>query len=107
MLKPPATCPAAGATGCAGRWPFCGTRLHQVCRLLLILFAAVLAQFRAAQTSWAADVVPLLAQAQKAATTTTEPPAAEGGSWPILDWLIVVALIGGALYVICRSSRRS
>jgi hypothetical protein len=51
-----------------------------------------------------AQAAPLLAQAQK---TAAAEPAAEGGSWPIVDWLIVVVLIGGAIYVICRSSRRN
>jgi hypothetical protein len=71
-----------------------------------VLLTAAIAHGRAVQASWGADFVPLLAQAQKA-TTTAEPAAAEGGSWPVLDWLIVVALIGGALYAICRSSRRN
>ena len=32
---------------------------------------------------------------------------AEGTSYPILDWLIVVAMIGLAVFVVCRTSRRT
>jgi hypothetical protein len=53
------------------------------------------------------QLVPILAQATK---TTAADPAADagsGGSWLVLDWLIVVVLIGAALFAICRSSRRN
>jgi hypothetical protein len=60
---------------------------------------------RTAYARCSAIILPVLAQAPK--TTTAETPAAEGGSWPILDWLIVTVLICGALFVICRSSRRN
>ncbi len=102
MLKPSAPPPASARTRSSGRRPVART----LARLSIVLLTATIAYVRAAQASWGADMVPLLAQAQKA-TTTAEPAAAEGGSWPILDWLIVVALIGGALYAICRSSRRN
>jgi hypothetical protein len=58
---------------------------------------------RAVRANCSAILLPVLAQDQK---TATEAPA-EGGSWPILDWLIIVVLIGGCLFVICRSSRRN
>jgi hypothetical protein len=63
-----------------------------------------------AARTFAADattqLVPVLAQATK----TAPDPAADagsGGGWFVLDWLIVVVLVGGALFAICRSSRRN
>lgn len=41
-------------------------------------------------------IVPILAQES----------SGEGG-YPIIEWAIVVALVGAALFVICRSSRRN
>jgi hypothetical protein len=58
-----------------------------------------------AQAAWATTVLPVLAQAAQK-TAAPETPA-EGGSWPVLDWLIVVVLLGAALFTICRSSRRN
>ena len=69
-------------------------------------FTRSLKTTRAAYVSCSAFILPVLAQAPKT-TTAAETPAAEGGSWPILDWLIITVLIGGALFVICRSSRRN
>jgi hypothetical protein len=63
-----------------------------------------LATSRAVYAGWSADLLPLLAQAQK--TAPPEQPA-ETGSWPILDWLIVGVLICAAIYAVCRSSRRN
>ncbi len=100
MLKTSARSTASAETR-SSRRPVART----LARLSIVLLTVAIANVRAAQASWGADIVPLLAQAQKA--TTAEPAAAEGGSWPVLDWLIVVALIGGALYAICRSSRRN
>ena len=71
-------------------------RITSAIRRLWILPAAV--------TLSLARAVPVLAQAQK---TPAAEPAAEGTSWPILDWLIVTVLICAAIYVICRSSRRN
>ena len=102
MLKPPAPPTASAETRSSGRRPVACT----LARLSIVLLTTTIAHARAAHASWGADFLPLLAQAQKA-TTTAEPAAAEGGSWPVLDWLIVVALIGGTLYAICRSSRRN
>ena len=102
MLKPSALPTASAKTRAFSRRP----AAHALARLSIVLVTTIIANARAAQASWGADILPLLAQAQKA-TTTAEPAAAEGGSWPVLDWLIVVALIGGALYAICRSSRRN
>jgi hypothetical protein len=75
--------------------PANGRITRAVRRLGILLTACALALAHAA---------PLLAQAQK---TAPAEPAAEGGSWPILDWLIVAVLICAAIYVICRSSRRN
>jgi hypothetical protein len=102
MLKPSAPAAASATARSSRRRP----AARALARLSLVLVTTIIANARAAQASWGADILPLLAQAQKA-TTTAEPAAAEGGSWPVLDWLIVVALIGGALYAICRSSRRN
>ncbi len=102
MLKPSAPAAASATARSSRRRP----AARALSRLSLVLVTTIIANARAAQASWGADILPLLAQAQKA-TTTAEPAAAEGGSWPVLDWLIVVALIGGALYAICRSSRRN
>jgi hypothetical protein len=71
-------------------------------RFLTLLIAFGLALGQSAQAAWS-NVAPVLAQAQ---TTTPAEPAAET-SWAILDWAIVVVLIGGALFAICRSSRRN
>ena len=68
-------------------------------------FTRSLKTTRAAYASCSAFILPVLAQAPK--TTTAADTPAEGGSWPILDWLIITVLIGGALFVICRSSRRN
>jgi hypothetical protein len=70
-------------------------------------FAAIIAfglsTAHSAFAGWSTRLWPVLAQAK---TTPTSEPAAET-TWPILDWLIVIALVGAALYVICRSSRRN
>jgi len=102
MLKPSATPAVSPKTRSSRQRPVARTLV----RLSIVLLTTIIAHARAAHASWGADILPLLAQAQKA-TTTAEPAAAEGGSWPILDWIIVVALIGGTLYAICRSSRRN
>ena len=78
-------------------------RLTHVGRVLNLSREWAQGAARATSRSCAAALLPVLAQAQK---TATEAPA-EGGSWPILDWLIIVVLIGGCLFVICRSSRRN
>ncbi len=74
------------------------------CRFLILPLAWGLGSARAVPAGWSAKLLPVLAQAKK--TAAPEAPA-ETGSWPILDWLIVAVLIGAALYVICRSSRRN
>ncbi|HXY35969.1 MAG TPA: hypothetical protein VEI07_17165 [Planctomycetaceae bacterium] len=77
-------------------------------RLLVLPIVWGLQTARVAQADWSATILPLLAQAKKTATTSAPDVAAEsGGSWPVLDWAIVVVLIGVALYAICRSSRRN
>jgi len=82
-----------------------GQRIGSVAVQALILPAAwAITTARAAQAGWSTNLLPVLAQAQK---TAAAEPAAETGSWPILDWLIVGALICAALFVICRSSRRN
>jgi hypothetical protein len=67
---------------------------------VLTRFAAVaIALLVLAQTAcaaWTPSVMPLLAQ----------DATAEGGL-PIIEWAIVVVLIGVTLFVICRSSRRN
>jgi hypothetical protein len=73
------------------------------CRFLTLSIAFGLAVGHSAQAAWSANLVPVLAQAQ---TTAPAEPAAET-SWAILDWAIVVVLIGGILFAICRSSRRN
>jgi hypothetical protein len=78
-------------------------RLTRVRRVMSLPRVWAQGAARAASRSRSAVLLPVLAQAQK---TATEAPA-EGGSWPILDWLIIVVLVGGCLFVICRSSRRN
>ena len=51
---------------------------------------------RAALAAGPAGLLPILAQES----------SGEGG-YAILDWAIVVVLVGAALFVICRSSRRN
>jgi hypothetical protein len=77
---------------------------NTVCRVVILTSACVLATADVVRADWSAKLLPVVAQAQK---TTTAEPAAEGVSWPILDWLIVGVLIGAAIFVICRSSRRN
>ncbi len=76
------------------------------CRYSILPLALGLGAARAVHADWSAKVLPLLAQAQKTAAAAPEPPA-ETASWPILDWLIVAVLIGGTVFIICRSSRRN
>jgi hypothetical protein len=59
-------------------------------------FCGAILAGHAARADWSAHLTPILAQES----------AAEGG-WPIIEWAIVVVLIGAALFVICRSSRRN
>ncbi len=61
---------------------------------------------RIASVGRCAMILPVLAQAQK---TAAEAPAAdsEGGAWPVIDWLLVAVLVCGALFLVCRSSRRN
>jgi hypothetical protein len=73
-------------------------------RLAVFAAACGLSAAKSAQARWSTDIVPALAQAS---TKTAAEPPAEGGSWPILDWLIVAVLICAAIYAICRSSRRN
>jgi hypothetical protein len=75
------------------------------CRYLTLRLGRSLKATRAAHAGYCAVILPILAQAQK--TAAPEAPAAEGGSWQVVDWLIVVVLVGGALFAICRSSRRN
>jgi hypothetical protein len=75
----------------------------RLCRLLTLSIALGLAVGQSAQAVGSTMLSPLLAQAP---TTTPAEPAAET-SWAVLDWGIVVVLIGGALFAICRSSRRN
>jgi hypothetical protein len=42
----------------------------------------------------------------KLAPILAQETSGEGG-YPIIEWAIVVALVGAALFVICRSSRRN
>ena len=79
-------------------------QLGSACRFLILPAAWAMTTARAAQAGWSANLLPVLAQAQK---TAAAEPAAETGTWPILDWLIVTVLICAALFVICRSSRRN
>jgi hypothetical protein len=81
-----------------------GQQLGSACRFLILPAAWAITTARAAQAGWSANLLPVLAQAQK---TAAAEPAAETGTWPILDWLIVTVLICAALFVICRSSRRN
>jgi hypothetical protein len=81
-----------------------GQQLGSVCRFLILPAGWAMTTARAAQAGWSANLLPVLAQAQK---TAAAEPAAETGTWPILDWLIVTVLICAAIYVICRSSRRN
>jgi hypothetical protein len=76
-------------------------------RLLALPIVWALQTARAAQADWSTTFLPLLAQAKKATTTAPDAAAESGGSWPVLDWAIVVVLIGVSLYAICRSSRRN
>ncbi len=71
---------------------------------MLNLTGRLRAGWSSARAGWAAALLPVLAQAQK---TAAPEPGTEGSSWPILDWLIIVVLIGAALFAICRSSRRN
>jgi len=80
-----------------------GRQLGAACRFLILPAAWAITTARA-QAGWSANLMPVLAQAQK---TAAAEPAAETGTWPILDWLIVTVLICAALFVICRSSRRN
>lgn len=59
--------------------------------------AGLLLCANAAPADWHPALTPLLAQ-----ETTVE-----GSGYPVLDWLIVVVLIGAALFVVCRTSRRN
>ncbi len=52
-----------------------------------------------------AMMLPVLAQAQK--TAAEAPASGEGGAWPVIDWLLVAVLVCGALFMVCRSSRRN
>jgi hypothetical protein len=52
-----------------------------------------------------AMILPVLAQAQK--TAAEAPASGEGGAWPVIDWLLVAVLVCGALFMVCRSSRRN
>jgi len=70
-------------------------RLSATGKTLGAFCGAILAD-HAARADWRATLSPLLAQES----------AAEGG-YAIIEWAIVVVLIGAALFVICRSSRRN
>jgi hypothetical protein len=74
-----------------------------VCRFLTLSLAFATAAGQSAQAAGSTKLMTILAQTP---TTTPAEPAAET-SWAILDWAIVVVLIGGALFAICRSSRRN
>jgi hypothetical protein len=76
-------------------------------RIVALAFAWGMAAASVARAGWSTTLLPLLAQAQKTAAPAPETPAAEGGTWAFVDWLIVVVLIGAAVFVICRSSRRN
>jgi hypothetical protein len=83
-----------------------GQWLTLALRLALAALGCSLLAARTFATDATTQIVPVLAQATK----TAADPAADagsGGSWLVLDWLIVVVLIGGALFAICRSSRRN
>jgi hypothetical protein len=81
----------------AFRWltPWQGTRLRFGARVLAALCVAVVGG-RSAVAAGTGQIMPLLAQES----------SGEGG-YPILEWAIVVLLIGVALFGICRSSRRN
>ncbi len=81
----------------AFRWltPWPGTRLGMGATALGALCVAVVGG-RDAVAAGTARIMPLLAQES----------SGEGG-YPILEWAIVVLLIGVALFGICRSSRRN
>jgi hypothetical protein len=81
----------------AFRWlvPWQGTHLGMGPGVLGALCVAVIGG-RGAVAAGTARIVPLLAQDS----------SGEGG-YPILEWAIVVLLIGVALFGICRSSRRN
>jgi hypothetical protein len=72
------------------------TRRLSAAAKILGAFCGAIFSGHAAQANWRANLSPLLAQES----------AAEGG-YPIIEWAIVVVLIGAALFVICRSSRRN
>ena len=75
------------------RWQ--GPRLEIGTKVLGALCVAVVGA-QGAVAAGTARIVPLLAQDS----------SGEGG-YPILEWAIVVLLIGVALFGICRSSRRN
>jgi hypothetical protein len=77
--------------------------LGRACRLVTISLAYAMAVSQTAQAACWTTLMVVLAQAP---TTAPAEPAAET-SWAILDWGIVVVLIGGALFAVCRSSRRN
>jgi hypothetical protein len=81
----------------AFRWltPWHGTRLRLGARALAALCVAIVGG-RGAVAAGTGRIMPLLAQES----------SGEGG-YPILEWAIVVLLIGVALFGICRSSRRN
>jgi len=66
-------------------------------RHLSASLAVVLLCANATSAAWHPAFTPLLAQES----------TVEGGGYAILDWLIVVVLIGAALFVVCRTSRRN
>lgn len=47
------------------------------------------------------------AKGSPAAQSNAAQDTSGGGGYPIIEWAIVVVLVGVALFVICRSSRRS
>jgi hypothetical protein len=71
-------------------------RPKSIAATTLGLFSGAILSGQAARADWRATLAPLLAQES----------AAEGG-YAIIEWAIVVVLIGAALFVICRSSRRN
>lgn len=68
-----------------------GSLVGAACAWYVAFFAG-----RAALAAAPGRIAPVLAQES----------SGEGG-YPILEWLIVVVLIGAALFGICRSSRRN
>jgi|HubBroStandDraft_6_1064221.scaffolds.fasta_scaffold218299_2 hypothetical protein len=73
----------------------CRGRLANCCKVLGTFCGVMLSQ-RIALAEGPARIVPLLAQES----------SGEGG-YPIIEWAIVVVLVGVSLFVICRSSRRN